>query len=62
MAISKKIIEKHNGKLWAHSDGIGKGSEIYFTLPNEKNENPKNTTNNPWDNIHTAVDNLLNKK
>jgi PAS domain S-box-containing protein len=31
--ISKKIIEGHNGKIWAESDGRNKGSSFYFTLP-----------------------------
>jgi signal transduction histidine kinase len=30
--IAKQLIEAHGGKLWAHSDGIGKGSTFFFTL------------------------------
>jgi signal transduction histidine kinase len=30
--IIKQSIEAHNGKLWAHSDGMGKGSIFFFTL------------------------------
>lgn len=33
LAISKEIIRAHEGKIWAKSDGIGKGSRFFFTLP-----------------------------
>ena len=32
LAIARKIIEDHNGKIWAESE-IGKGTRISFTLP-----------------------------
>lgn len=31
--ISQKIIEAHNGKIWAESEGEGKGSKFYIKLP-----------------------------
>ncbi len=37
LAISKRIIEAHNGKIWAESAGPGKGSAFYFYIPNVKN-------------------------
>jgi len=33
MTISKKIVEKHNGKIWIESPGIDKGATVFFTLP-----------------------------
>jgi PAS domain S-box-containing protein len=32
LAIAKRIVERHNGKLWVESEE-GKGSTFYFTLP-----------------------------
>lgn len=33
--IAKKIVEAHGGKIWAESDGKGKGSRFIFELPIE---------------------------
>lgn len=31
--VCRKFIEAHEGKVWAHSDGLGKGSEFGFWIP-----------------------------
>lgn|GEM_PF-1699319 len=33
LAICRGIIEAHNGQIWVESEGVGKGSKFYFTLP-----------------------------
>lgn len=33
LSICKKIIELHNGKIWAESEGLNKGSKFIFVLP-----------------------------
>ena len=33
LSICKKIVQGHNGRIWAESKGIGKGSTIAFSLP-----------------------------
>jgi len=36
LALVKRIIEFHGGKVWVESDGLGQGSTFKFTLPVKK--------------------------
>lgn len=33
LTIAKYLVEAHGGRIWAESDGLGKGSSFHFTLP-----------------------------
>ncbi|MBU0671773.1 MAG: HAMP domain-containing histidine kinase, partial [Candidatus Margulisbacteria bacterium] len=33
LSIAKELVELHGGKIWAESDGPGKGSKLIFTVP-----------------------------
>jgi signal transduction histidine kinase len=33
LPISRRLVEMHGGKLWAESEGPGKGSVLYMVLP-----------------------------
>ena len=40
LALVKRIIEVHNGRLWVESAGEGQGSTFYFTLPLAEGDPP----------------------
>jgi signal transduction histidine kinase len=33
LSICQRIVEKHSGKIWVNSPGVGKGTTFFFTLP-----------------------------
>jgi PAS domain S-box-containing protein len=38
LAIAKEFVTMHGGKIWAESEGLGKGSRFIFTLPTEEDK------------------------
>lgn len=38
LAIARKIMDEHDGKIWAESEA-GKGTAIYFTIPKQRKDN-----------------------
>lgn len=33
LALTKRIIEQHNGRIWIESEGTGQGTSVYFSIP-----------------------------
>ena len=33
LSLTKKLVELHGGRIWAESDGVGKGAAFRFTIP-----------------------------
>jgi signal transduction histidine kinase len=33
LSLTKSLVELHGGRIWAESEGLGKGSVFCFTIP-----------------------------
>ena len=38
LAISRAIVVQHQGRIWAESEGVGRGTTVTFSLPLAKGE------------------------
>ncbi|MBS3748322.1 MAG: ATP-binding protein [Candidatus Thermoplasmatota archaeon] len=59
MPICKRIVEKHGGKIWAESKGIGKGTTVFFTFPKKEFEIDKKNNTSTYKEIVGKIDEII---
>ena len=65
LSISKRIIELHNGKIWAESKGPNEGSTFYIMIPQRNNsciQQPASAEEIPYTRIVQQVDQIIRTK
>ena len=60
MTICKRVAEKHGGRIWAESKGLGKGSKFIFSLPKIEGLSSTDRTHVKKD-ISAEVDRILER-
>jgi signal transduction histidine kinase len=47
LSIAQSVVEAHGGRMWAESEGTGRGTAVYFTLPLDHRRAARARVNRP---------------
>jgi len=45
LSLCKRVVERHGGRIWAESEGTGKGTTVYVSLPKRHKEHGMHASN-----------------